>query len=153
MRENHQKNEARKLKTFYLLLILVFSSFGAAAEIYKWVDENGKIHFGDRRPTNQVSDQVKLKINTYESVSYDMSTFDVGEKVIMYSASWCGFCKKARQYFEKNDIDYVEYDIEKNKSAKRAYDKLNATGVPVILVGKERMNGFSVAGFRRIYEQ
>lgn len=29
---------------------------------------------------------------------------------------------------------------------------LGATGVPVILVGKMRMNGFSVKGFQRIYQ-
>ena len=29
---------------------------------------------------------------------------------------------------------------------------LGATGVPVILVGKKRMNGFSVKGFQRIYQ-
>ena len=45
----------------------------------------------------------------------------------------------------------MEYDIEKSSKGKRLYQDLGATGVPVILVGKQRMNGFSEAGFELIY--
>ena len=69
----------------------------------------------------------------------------------MYSTDWCHYCKKARQYFKKNNIAYTEYDIDKNKKAKRRYKEMGATGVPVILVGKKRMNGFNQKGFERIY--
>lgn len=69
----------------------------------------------------------------------------------MYSTSWCGYCKKAKQYFKKNNITFTEYNIEKNAKAKREYKKMGATGVPVILVGKKRMNGFSQKGFEAIY--
>ena len=70
----------------------------------------------------------------------------------MYSTSWCAYCKKAKRYFESNDIPFTEYDIETNANARARYDRMEATGVPVILVGKKRMNGFSEEGFRRIYQ-
>lgn len=70
----------------------------------------------------------------------------------MYATSWCGYCKKARSYFKEKGISYIEYDIEKNERAKRMYDLLGGKGVPVILVGKKRLNGFSVAGFEDIYK-
>ena len=135
-----------------LSVCLCFSSLSTAG-IYKWVDENGKVHFSDKKPVSQGVEEVDVRVNTYESVSYDTSLFDVGKQVVMYSASWCGYCKQARQYFKKNGIRYTEHDIEKNRFARKKYDELGATGVPVILVGKKRMNGFSEAGFRRIYEQ
>ena len=31
-------------------LILCFASAAATAEVYKWVDEQGKVHYGDRPP-------------------------------------------------------------------------------------------------------
>jgi glutaredoxin len=68
----------------------------------------------------------------------------------MLSASWCGTCKKAKQYFRRNGIPFREYDIENSSRGKRLYEQLGATGVPVILVGKQRMNGFSEAGFERL---
>lgn len=30
------------------------------AEVYRWVDENGKVHFGDRPPTGQKTDTLDL---------------------------------------------------------------------------------------------
>jgi glutaredoxin len=95
---------------------------------------------------------VKLRINTYEGVSYEALTTDAGPAVVMYSASWCGVCKKARRYFAERGIKYTEYDIENSAKAKTEFKKLGAKGVPVILVGNRRMNGFSVDGFEKLYQ-
>jgi glutaredoxin len=53
-------------------------------------------------------------------------------RVVMYATAWCGYCKKARQYFTDNDIEFVEYDIEKDRAAKRDYDGLRVRYVPVL---------------------
>jgi len=45
----------------------------------------------------------------------------------------------------------VSYDIETSKKGKRDFIKLKARGVPVILVGKKRMNGFDVRKFEAMY--
>jgi glutaredoxin len=77
--------------------------------------------------------------------------FDVGKRAIMYSASWCGVCKKAKRYFEENGITYTEYDVEKSAKGEAEFKRLGAKGVPVILVGNRRMNGFSVDGFEKLF--
>ena len=69
----------------------------------------------------------------------------------MYSTSWYGYCKKARKQFKQNNIPYREQDIEKSKKATLDYQRLNGRGVPVILIGKRRMNGFSATTFDKIY--
>ncbi len=73
------------------------------------------------------------------------------KKIIMYSTESCGYCKKAKAYFEINNISFTERDINKSASAKRQWKKLNGTGVPFILVGKRKMRGFSVSLFENIY--
>ncbi len=131
---------------------LCAASLGKAqARIYKWTDSNGKVHFSDRPSIQHRSKTVDIKINSYKSVSHDRTTIDTGKSVIMYSASWCGVCKKARRYFKKNGISFTEYDIEKSRKGRYEFPRLKARGVPVILIGKKRMNGFSAAGFERIY--
>lgn len=124
----------------------------AFSGVYRWVDENGKVYFSDKPSQSHSSEAVKLRINTYEGVSYDTSSFDVGKEVVMYSASWCGVCKKARRYFAERGIKYTEYDIENSAKGKTEFKKLGAKGVPVILVGNRRMNGFSVDGFEKLYQ-
>lgn len=39
----------------------------ASAEILKWTDCDGKVHFGDRLPANAKISIVEVRINTYES--------------------------------------------------------------------------------------
>jgi glutaredoxin-like YruB-family protein len=147
----------------FLIVILSFGSliFSAniGADIYKWADEDGRIHYSDRPSKTHESNKLNIKINSYESVSVESLSTKPGvvgskvnsKQVVMYSTEWCGYCKKARNYFKQKGIPFVEYDIEKNARAKRQYDAMGARGVPVILVGKRRMNGFSPERFDEIY--
>ncbi len=138
---------------FGILLLAVLAAINpATAEIYRWTDENGKVHFSDRPARDHASETIEVRINTYKSVSYATSSLEASKKVVMYSASWCGACKKAREYFEANQIQYKEYDVESSKKGRTDYRRLDAKGVPVILVGKRRMNGFSERGFERLYQ-
>jgi len=148
------------MKYFLLLVSIWLIASPVSAEVYKWTDEEGITHYSDKKPENQDVTQLEFKIATYDTVSYGTvndsvekaNTKEANKKnVVMYSASWCGVCKKAKKYFRRNGISFKEYDIEKSKKAKRKYKKLGATGVPVIIVGRKRMNGFSEAGFKRIY--
>jgi len=143
----------------YLLIILCVLASAAFAEVYKWTDANGRVHYGDNPKEGDNAEQVKLQINSYEAVtvtdytpSAEATESKKPKRVIMYSTEWCGYCKKAAKYFRENNIAFTEYDIEKDPAAKKRYDALGAKGVPVILVGSKRMNGFSVAGFNNIYQ-
>ncbi|MEE9161281.1 MAG: glutaredoxin domain-containing protein [Gammaproteobacteria bacterium] len=140
------------MKLILLISTLLFS-MGASAEILKWTDSDGKVHFGDRPPADAVTSVVKVKINTYESPNVEamQDVLNPKDKVVMYSAEWCGVCKKAKKYFKANNIPYKDYDIDKSSKGKKDFKKLGAKGVPVILVGKKRLNGFSAGSFESIY--
>lgn len=137
--------------TVGLLLLCVSGIVGA--EIYKWTDDQGRTHFSDVENERYNVEAVTVEVNSYEHVTYSSLGKEVqgSEKVQMFSTVWCGYCKKAKTYFKSQGIGFVEYDIENDALAKRRYDALGGKGVPVILVGTKRMNGFSVAGFKRIY--
>lgn len=74
------------------------------------------------------------------------------QKVVMYATSWCPYCQQARNHFRQQGITYTEYDIERDMEAKWRYQAFGGRGIPVIFVGKRRMNGFSVSGFNKIYQ-
>jgi glutaredoxin len=74
------------------------------------------------------------------------------QRVVMYATSWCPYCQQARNYFRQQGIAYTEYDIERDGEARRRYQAFGGRGVPVIFVGKRRMNGFSVSSFNKIYQ-
>jgi glutaredoxin len=155
---------------FRLLILVLLAGLGnsATAEIYKWVDDRGTIHFSSSPPEKGKVEKIDVQVNSIPGYSPKKDSaksqfkFDPGliskrkfpsKDVIMYSASWCGYCKQARRYFKKNKIAFDEYDIEKSSKGKADYRKLGGNGVPLILVGKQRMSGFSEAGFKKIYQR
>lgn len=70
--------------------------------------------------------------------------------VIMYSTSWCGYCRKARAVLDELGITYVEKDIEKSAEAKREHAAIaNGRGVPVLDIGGTVIRGFSEKAIRQ----
>ena len=145
--------------------ICFFTSLVDAGNIYSWKDKDGNIHFGDRPPAVVESKKIEVRENTVaapENVKNSAAAYvsDLGKgqpkikrkkKVIMYSAAWCGVCKRARKYFQAQHVPFKEYDIDTSVKGRKAYEKYGTHSVPVIAVGKKHMKGFSVAGFERLY--
>jgi len=66
-------------------------------------------------------------------------------KVIIYSTTWCAFCKTEKQYLDRLGVAYVEKDVEEDKAA---YEELMSKnggsfqGVPVTDIAGELVLGF-----------
>jgi glutaredoxin len=141
-------------------LILLTASV-SAAELYKWVDNKGNTHYTDSPPPNSATEQNIAQLpdlNGYAAAETEPSTASnntalATPEVIMYGTPWCGYCKKARRYFQHNKIAFREYDIESSSSAHRRFKQLGGNGVPLIVIGKKKMSGFSVARFKSLYQR
>lgn len=141
------------------LLVLMFTA-SVQAEMYKWVDEQGTTHYGDKPLADHATLEIKGEISSFTSPQIGNLPEDFFERpkavsakqVTMYSAAWCGVCKRAKAYFQQKRIPFKEYDIDTSEKAKRDFRKLGGKGVPVILVGNQRMNGFSAGRFEQLYE-
>ncbi len=153
-------------KTPFIFIIAIVSLLSVApghTEIYKWTDSNGVVHFGGQPPDSEKSEIVNVTVtrpsisdSSSESAKVDSGSERRGQnkKVIMYSTAWCPYCRKAREYFKKKGIRFVEYDVEKLPRRMREFKKLGGTGYPLILIGKnQQMQGFSVSGFDRRYSR
>lgn len=74
--------------------------------------------------------------------------------IVMYSTSWCGYCRKARKQLIELGADFVEKDIEKSSTAHREHAALaNGRGVPLFDYGGYIIRGYSAAGVARLVEQ
>ena len=149
------RNTASLCKSFSVMFFVLFFSFPASAGIYRWIDDKGKMHFSDTPPINNNTEEVKVTIKTYTAVEVTPLVESLGrdDKVVIYTTHWCTICKKAKNYFRDNRIAYVEYDIKKTRTGRNDYKLLQGKGVPIIIVGDKRMNGFRVASFDAIYKE
>ena len=69
--------------------------------------------------------------------------------VIMLGAWWCTYCYQAKKYFQRNDIQYCEYDMENTATGKRLYQEHGSGAVPILLIGQYQLNGFSESQIER----
>jgi glutaredoxin len=127
------------------LLLALLATAVQAQQIYRWVDANGRVQYtAEKPPPSARQSVVQPRVS---AVGGNASTVAPGQaarpQVKMYATDWCPYCKQAREYFARNGIAYVELDIEKSETAKAEHKSIGGKGIPVILVGSERMNGFS----------
>lgn len=63
-------------------------------------------------------------------------------RVVMLSTSWCSVCARLRADLDRWGVAYVDHDVESDPAARRAWQALQRPGVPVLLVGGERLVGY-----------
>ena len=73
--------------------------------------------------------------------------------VLMLGAAWCPACKAATRFFVKNNINYCEYDMEKDAIGAKLYQEVDGRGVPILFIGEHRIQGFNSATVTRILQE
>jgi len=135
-----------KINGYLLFASFLISNTSAIAQgVYKWVDEDGTIHYSDQ-PIEEDAEALSIQVYSLESASeiQNQDTVSVtGGAVKIYTATWCTWCERAKTYMRSKGIAFNEYDVENSVTGRLEYKRLNGKGVPIILVGDQRMNGFS----------
>ena len=64
-------------------------------------------------------------------------------KVEIYTTPYCAYCKMAKEYFAKNNINFTEYDVATDAAKRQEMlDRTHQFGVPVIVVDGKIIIGF-----------
>lgn len=60
-------------------------------------------------------------------------------KLVMYSASWCPYCKKLRKGLNQNGVSFLEIDVEKSSRRKDIIKTMDIGGYPTVYYGYKRI--------------
>ena len=72
-------------------------------------------------------------------------------KIKIYSAPFCGYCRVAKDFFDKKGLVYEEVDVSVDeKAAQEMVARTNQMGVPVIEIGEEVVIGFNKSQIEKI---
>lgn len=68
-------------------------------------------------------------------------------EVVLYSTSWCGYCKQARRLLESEGVEFTEFDIESSDEGQSRYMDLvgRQVGVPVLDIYGRVIHGYDKA--------
>jgi len=64
-------------------------------------------------------------------------------EIIMYSTQSCGYCIITKDFFNKHNLPFTEYDIEKSKKHMNTFYILGGRGTPLVIINKEIIHGFN----------
>ena len=72
------------------------------------------------------------------------------KRVVLYSTDKCPHCQTAKRYLEQQGIAFRLCNI-KTPQGQKEFALTRMRGVPVLKVGDQLLNGFSVKGFNALY--
>ncbi len=68
-----------------------------------------------------------------------------GPRVTLYSGPGCAYCRQARDFLKKQGVSFQELDVSRSPKARKQLERMGSRGVPVILIGDQRIDGFNAA--------
>lgn len=155
-------------RVFFIIMLALPSI--VCADLYQWTDENGVKHFSNTPPAGNTENMRQMKeydgggrqdvdrlqktIDLYNSDPTQDTTDRIQNKkvsptVVMYTTPTCGYCHRAKAYFNEHGIRFTEHDITRSKQARKAFNTLNGRGVPLIVIGDQRIAGFNPSAINR----
>ena len=143
----------RHVTNAILASALVLSATANAQEVFRWVDKDGKVHYGDMLPPPaEVKSSQSKKLNDsvieQEDVPFAVSTAMKNNPVTLY-ANACGeACTNAKTLLARRGIPFAEKNPESDVAAASALKALvGALQVPTITIGANNLSGFDEEGW------
>ena len=66
------------------------------------------------------------------------------KEIKFYSTSTCPYCKRAMGFLVESGVEFEEFDVLENQSAREAMIRISGQmGVPVIVIGDDIVIGFN----------
>ena len=136
--------------TRFLAALLLLPAL-SQAQMYRWVDDSGKLHFSDQAPPANARDVQKRRTTGSQSGSpplpYALQQSVKNFPVTLYTSETCNPCLQARELLAKRGVPYKDIGITDADGLEKLKSVTGATGVPVMTVGREIYKGFESGNY------
>ena len=142
-----------RLSALILILCALTAQTIYAANLYRWVDADGRVHYTDQPPppTARQAEEKKFGGSYIPVDNMPYATQIAAKKypVVLYAGSCGDTCTQARDYLTRRGIPFSEKDPAKSEADSTALKKLiGASEVPVLLVGDDsKVKGFEASSW------
>jgi hypothetical protein len=128
------------MKRTAVFLLALSMAFPAIAEVYRWTDAQGRVHYSDTPPPPSVK---KLKrIAAPESV--DSTQKGNQPPVVLYNGNCGATCDQAADFLRQRKIPFTLKNANNDpKVAQELKTRTGAQEIPVLFVGESMQRGYS----------
>jgi glutaredoxin len=125
----------------------------AQAQMYRWVDDNGKVHYADRAPLSGAKNVQKQSMSVGQGSSaplpYALQQAVRNFPVTLYTSEVCKeACVQARELLNKRGVPYSEVTVATEEDLAQLKKLSGGNVVPVMTVGREVYKGFESGAYK-----
>jgi glutaredoxin len=147
-----------------MLAALLAATVAGAQTVYKSTNPDGSVVYSDKAPTGGKVDKVITFADLPSSPLQPLAVRPLSllpqppprkaqpapsprsVNVTLYSAAWCGYCKRAKSYLVEHAIPYENVDVD-TPDGRDAFERAGKGGIPLLVAGKRRVRGFKQDGY------
>ena len=142
-----------------LAVLLAVASGAAFAQMYRWTDENGKVHFTDTPPPAGAKNVQKRRGTSYSSAAqpepgepYVLQEARKKSPVTLFSAPGCDPCGSARQLLNARGVPFREVSVVDEKQFDELQKTVGTSAVPSLVVGSAVQQGFLESAYHAMLD-
>lgn len=157
------------LKSRLLIACMVLMPCVAFSQtLYKSVGADGKVVYSDRPPAEGRAE--KMKFQNLPSTPLPQSVAAAYAELlrkakanpvaivpvagnVLYSASWCGYCRQAKSYLATKGVAYSEIDIDTPDGMAGFSQVGGGRGVPLLIAGGQKVQGYSAQAYDGLFSK
>lgn len=123
---------------------------GAHAQVYKWRDAKGVIHYGDKPPQGQrrvarLPDAQAAPAPV--ALPYELARAARGSPVTLYTGAGCGACDAGRALLRQRGIPFAEKTVASGADQQQLKQAGSDGQLPLLLVGRAKLVGFEAGAW------
>ncbi len=150
---NDARYDRRMMMRTPLILCSLLVAQLAAAQQYRWLDENGRVHYTDTAPPPTARDvqRKRMKGNAVGTQgSYELAAAMKNSPVTLYSHPDCkDLCQQARDVLNKRGVPFTEVSANDEAKIEELRRVSGGGSVPVLVVGGQVETTISAAAYNR----
>jgi glutaredoxin len=130
-------------------LALLLCAAGASAQMFKWTDAKGVVHFSDRPPAEDIKVETKSFSGGGSDVAlpYELARAARAHPVTLYTTTDCNVCDQGRALLKQRGIPFVEKTVLTSADQQKLKDAGGAGQLPLLVVGGARQVGFETTAW------
>lgn len=152
------------VRTLMLATALLAATIAAAATVYKSTAPDGSVVYSDHPPADGKVEKTitfddlpssptpppspSMRDGRSSQVSRPPAPRPAQNAgVVLYVASWCPYCRRAKAWLAQRQIPYQEIDIESEVGSAEFQMAARGGGIPYLVMGQRHVRGFKDEGY------
>jgi glutaredoxin len=131
-------------------LIALVLAAPAAAEIYRWTDERGQVHYSDQPPPANIKAMTRIAVPNAAPAG---EAAVARPPVVLFSSACGATCDQAADYLRQRGVPFTLKSVDKDRlHAAELRQRTGAFEVPVLFVGESMQRGYAPTAWDKLLE-